>query len=240
MGIGKTENKERFMCTGVRQEPLCYRNWNIFPCVSSQYRATELGLGTLGLGLTTGGAAAAVVRISRPQQPHNTSPARTVRWCCSCCSSMCWVHSTLMPLQIWNIFYSANIQRNILIPVEIWICFECKILKIFFFRAKCKSFYSWFVLTSCWSALTTSGAAAARQWRTGGRSSANVSKHKVACYLLQPSAEWNGNAVTAVSQVFSCAKCYSGLLTAPFLTAPLLSFSANIHFVIYSIIYFNL
>ena len=85
----------------------------------SQYRATELGLGTLGLGLTTGGAAAAVVMISTPQQPHNTSPARTVRWCCSCCSSMCWVHSTLMPLQIWNIFYSANIQLYILIPVEI-------------------------------------------------------------------------------------------------------------------------
>ena len=115
MDIGKTENKERFMCTD-RQEPLCYSNWN-FPCVVSiGYRATELGLGTLGLGLTTGGAAAAVVMISRPQQPHNTSPARTVRWCCS---SMCWVYSTLMPLQIWDIFYSANIQLYILIPVEI-------------------------------------------------------------------------------------------------------------------------
>ena len=79
----------------------------------SQYRATELGLGTLGLGLTTGGAAAAVVMISRPQQPHNTSPARTVRWCCSCCSSMCWVHSTLMPLQIYGIFSTVQIYSYI-------------------------------------------------------------------------------------------------------------------------------
>ena len=45
MGIGKTENKERFMCTGVRQEPLCYRNWNIFPCVVS------IGPQNLGSGL---------------------------------------------------------------------------------------------------------------------------------------------------------------------------------------------
>ena len=45
MGIGKTENKERFMCTGVRQETLCYRNWNIFPCVVS------IGPQNLGSGL---------------------------------------------------------------------------------------------------------------------------------------------------------------------------------------------
>ena len=44
MGIGKTENKERFMCTD-RQETLCYRNWNIFPCVVS------IGPQNLGSGL---------------------------------------------------------------------------------------------------------------------------------------------------------------------------------------------
>ena len=44
MGIGKTENKERFMYTD-RQEPLCYRNWNIFPCVVS------IGPQNLGSGL---------------------------------------------------------------------------------------------------------------------------------------------------------------------------------------------